>query len=330
MDEQNNHDNNEQPISKQTTEIYETPLKKINKYLPLIILLIFIVISIIIGFIYYFFIYQKNFFQAHNSPSATSKLNNKEADNKSQLQNRNCDDYAKIISKQKGINDIKNCNLKQYTVNSQIINLVTIDYGEGMDCASGCIYQKYTGLIDSKNNIYDFTWNPPFELIDNFARKYGRLCTFAPWRNTNPPGAQKVEIIKDNQDYYWKVTYNNYVRTRTELFGELFYGETGCVFNGFVVDNHKNIDTSNFEVEPVLVDCDKIADSKKTWICWSDIAAVNNDISICKKYSDNNYCYENVAQANLNAEACSYITESQTAGYDPKNECLDYVKNKKK
>lgn len=328
MDEQNNHDNNEQPVPEQTTEAYEAPLRKTNNYFPWIILLIFAVISLIIGFILYFSFYQKNSPTTHTTPSATNKSNNKEIDNKNQSQNKNCNDYAKIISKQKNINNIKNCNLKQYTVDNKIINLATIDYGEGEDCEDGCIYQKYTGLIDSKNNIYDFTWNPPFELIDNFAGKYGRLCTFAPWKNTNPSSAQKIEIIKDNQYYFWKVTYNNYIRTRTESFGELFYGETGCAFNGSVVGNDNNIDTSNFEVKPILVDCDKIADSKKAWICWSDIAAVNNDINICKTYADNNYCYDNVAKANLNIEACSYITESQTTGLDPENECLNYIKSK--
>ncbi len=329
MNEQNNHGNNEQPISEQTTEIHETLLKKTNKHFLWIILLSCIIISIIIGFIYYFSFYQKNSLIAHNTSSKINKSSNKEINNKSQSKNRDCDDYAKIISKQKDIKEIKNCNLRQYTVDNETINLVAIDYGEGMDCESGCIYQKYTGLIDSENNIYDFTWNPPLELINDFAGKYGRLCTFTPWKNTNPASAQKIEIIKDNQNYFWKVTYNNYVRTRTKLFGELFYGETGCVFNGTIVSNHNNINTSNLEIEPVLVDCNKIANPKKVWICWSDVAAVNNDINICKTYSDNNFCYDNVAKANLNIDACSYIKKSKTASYDPKNKCLNYIKNKR-
>lgn len=268
----------------------------------LFIFLIIIVVIILAAIFLYSFFYNKN---------SNTKYS--------------CEDLAKIISESKKIDDIRSCNMKQYKLDEEKLYLISIDYGEGEDCESGCIYQEYTGLIDQKGNVTDFSWLPPYEKINELEKKYGRLCEVAPWTNTNPDSARKIEIIKIDGIYAWKQTYSNYKMIRSPL-SVLYYGETGCILDGVITSSQHNTDSSRFTVKPILIDCNKISDVTKSEYCWSDWAAIKNDLKICENYANNNYCYYGVAIANFNNEACAHILPSNIAGYDPKKYCLESIK----
>lgn len=104
-----------------------------------------------------------------------------------------CSINAQLAIKLNNLTEIKICDEeKLYDWNGKEVSYVRVEYGPGMDCPSGCIFQQINGIIED-GEYYDI-------LFDS------RIFRFMepPYKECEPT----IFPIKYNNTYRWGAIYN--------------------------------------------------------------------------------------------------------------------------
>jgi heat shock protein HslJ len=131
------------------------------------------------------------------------------------------------------------------------VNLVTIDYGEGMDCPAGCGYEAYVGVISKDQTLIDL----PGGSIEN--DMWGRLPLdeWKTWSTENWSMKSHAELVERNGHYGWAVKLDDYKFTRVYLrsygndasIGKTVYTATGEIFEYLDSSGEEVWDYSKFK-----------------------------------------------------------------------------------
>ena len=78
----------------------------------------------------------------------------------------------KVVAK-KDLQAVRDCQIRDIQVDGKQAKLVSITYGAGMDCPSGCIYNGYVGFL-LNDKLVDFQGEP--EIYPVFTETYGDWC----------------------------------------------------------------------------------------------------------------------------------------------------------
>ncbi len=111
-----------------------------------------------------------------------------------------------LREKAKDLQGVLGCKVEKIPLEHgpQNVSLVYIQYGQPMDCPSGCIYNVYTALV-IQDQVFDFDGPPN---LDQFLAHYGDWCQL------NPPDIKNKKIhtfiTQRNGMYYWGYRLNNF------------------------------------------------------------------------------------------------------------------------
>jgi hypothetical protein len=166
-----------------------------------------------------------------------------------------CSDLVQSAIQSKGlpIDLIHSCKDENITLDTgEEVILISIQYGEGMDCPSGCIYEKYTGLsTDENHRLIDL----PDVSIEN--EMWGRP-PFNEWRTwwTENHSSKSYQTVAMRNGYYGWVLELEYYRF-TLLYwkssgpdaqmGKRLYSSSGEIFVFFDTNGIETWDYSRFK-----------------------------------------------------------------------------------
>ncbi len=64
-----------------------------------------------------------------------------------------CGPSARFVIKKKGLNSIHRCKEETFEVAGKKVVYVEIEYGAGMDCPAGCIYEAVFSIVTDKKEF---------------------------------------------------------------------------------------------------------------------------------------------------------------------------------
>ncbi len=166
-----------------------------------------------------------------------------------------CSTNARLVieSKQFPDNLIHSCKDERVKLDmGGKINLVTIQYGEGMDCPAGCIYESYTGIVTQSQTLIDL---PNVSIATGM---WGRP-PFNQWRNwwtENHSSESHQEVAVRDGHYGWvlKLDYYKFTLLYWKSYGsdaelgKTLYTATGEIFAYLDSNDEEVWDYSQFEV----------------------------------------------------------------------------------
>ena len=166
-----------------------------------------------------------------------------------------CSTNAQLVIESKGLpnNLIHSCKDECVRLDTgEEVNLVTIQYGEGMDCPSGCIYEFYVGVITQSQTLIDL---PNVSIATGM---WGRP-PFNQWRtwwteNHSTENHQEVAVRDGYYGWVLKLDYYKFTLLYWKSYGsdaelgKTLYTATGEIFVYLDSNGEEVWDYSKFEV----------------------------------------------------------------------------------
>ena len=156
----------------------------------------------------------------------------------SDLSNSGCTQISEFVIQQKNLTKIASCTEKEFAVNGQKVYFVNIGFGEPMDCPSGCIQASYSAIIEN-DKVIDFGSLREDFLDIAINTKTSKLC------NSKQPN--ELTLIKDGEQYKWKISFNNEDSRLCQLSGY-----------ATVEGGSESFDLTNLKAEVQELDCSNL------------------------------------------------------------------------
>jgi hypothetical protein len=151
---------------------------------------------------------------------------------KSVISATSCSQEAQQVIQEKNLSSPRHCDVETIKIDNENAKLVTIEYGPGMDCPAGCIYESYTGIFKD-DTLVDFIAAP--NLFHLILDKYEESCASFDYYSDKP--SFKKYITQRNGEYFWLYDFKDFVPE--DNLGEYKFIEselksrpTKCVLNG--------------------------------------------------------------------------------------------------
>ena len=180
---------------------------------------------------------------------------NMEGDRPAYVNVSDCPTGAQLVIENKGFptNLIHLCKDERVSLDTgREVSLVTIHYGEGMDCPAGCVYETYVGIITQDQSLIDL---PDLSIETDM---WGRspFNEWRTWSTENHSTASHQEVAARDGHYGWVLKLDYYKFTLVYLksygndakLGKTLYMATGEIFVYLDSDGKEVWDYSRFEV----------------------------------------------------------------------------------
>ena len=166
-----------------------------------------------------------------------------------------CSTNARLVIESKGFPDdmIHLCEDERVELDTgEEVNLVKIQYGEGMDCPAGCIYESYVGIITQDQTLIDL----PNVNIETAMWGRPPFNQWRTWWTENHSSKSHQEVTVRNGHYGWvlKLEYYKFTRLYWKSYGsdaelgKTLYTATGEIFVYLNSNGEEVWDYSRFEV----------------------------------------------------------------------------------
>lgn len=234
----------------------------------------------------------------------------------------NCSPSAISVIEKYDTRDLQSCHTQTYANanDNEEVDLVTIRYGEGMDCPSGCIFDELSAIVD-REGIHASPGDRGVSGRETSDR-FGRVCGQA--------APAKRLLYRADDQYQWVEFY-------TDAHSKDIYGSQ-CVLNGYALGSEND---SRIEIDaeyPSISSCsDEVIEQawathcaqtttatceydKRTGfkisqdICLERTAAIRNEPTLCERITHKthkSYCYFNLAMARLEERTCAHIAPEE-------------------
>jgi hypothetical protein len=166
-----------------------------------------------------------------------------------------CPPNARLVIEGKGLpnNLIHSCEDERVKLDTgEEVNLVRIQYGEGMDCPAGCIYDSYVGIVTQDQTLIDL---PDVDIATGM---WGRppFNQWRTWWTENHSSESHQEVAVRNGHYGWVLKLEYYRFTllywksygKDAELGKTLYTATGEIFVYLDPDGEEVWDYSRFNV----------------------------------------------------------------------------------
>lgn len=139
----------------------------------------------------------------------------RKGDNPTNIDPNTCNDKAKLVIEQHNLSKIHSCNVEEIKYGLEKAYIVSILYGSGLDCPSGCIYFDDTDIVFGDNTIYPIKgryFSNPDREISKFIWNKIKL----PVRNIKD--ASTRELVNYNNGLAFKYIFFRYLNGDVYVF----------------------------------------------------------------------------------------------------------------